>query len=140
MTSGVRAMEKIRYKSGYKYQLAEPYKIQLPIKPSQSIDGDYYSLGTSGILMMWRGYAWNGASGAIDTKNFMRGSAVHDALYQMIAEGQLPDSYRDEADDILIQICKEDGMSWIRRQWVYKAVRWFGDGAAHTKQEIQEAP
>ena len=133
--------DKIKYKSGYKYQLAEPYKTQIPIKLSAPIDGDFYSLGTSGVLTIWRGYAWDGPSGpTVDSKNFMRGSLVHDVLYQMIAEGQLPDSYRGEADNILVQLCEEDGMSWLRRQWVYRAVRWFGDGAAHTKQKIQEAP
>lgn len=131
----------IKYRDGYKYQLAETYKVQLPIKPAAEIQGDFYSLGTGGVLTVWHGYCWDGPSGpTFDTKSFMRGSLVHDCLYQMIREGKLPDSYREEADNILDTICKEDGMSFIRRAWVYRALRWFGGVAAHEPKQLLEAP
>lgn len=132
---------KIKYRDGYKYQLAEPYKIQISIKPASELSGDFYQLGTSGILTIWKGYCWDGPSGpALDSKDFMRGSLVHDVLYQIIREGKLPHSYRKEADQILDAICKEDGMGWLRRAWVYRALRWFGGTAAYTEKELLVAP
>lgn len=132
---------RIKYRDGYKYQLAEPYKLFIGILPASEIVGDFYQLGIDGILTIWKGYCWDGPSGpAIDSKNFMRGSLIHDVLYQMIRDEQLPDSYREEADKILDKICKEDGMSWLRRAWVYRALRWFGGSAAHEPKKLLEAP
>ena len=60
----------------------------------------------------------------------MRGSLVHDALYQLMRNGLLDrDEFRDEADSELIRICREDGMSGLRSWWVNKGVRWFADKA-----------
>lgn len=132
---------KIRYREGYKYQLAQTYTIHIPLLLSAPIDGDFYSISEAGVLTVFKGYAWDGPSGpALDTNNFMRGSLVHDVLYQMLEEGKLPMSYREDADNILIELCKEDGMSRVRRQWVYRALRWFGGSAARKLKEIKEAP
>lgn len=75
----------ILYKEGYKYQLAEEYTISIPIKPDSNIISDYIDLNNDGELVIKKGYAWDGPSGpTIDSLNFMRGSLVHDALYQLI--------------------------------------------------------
>jgi len=78
-------------------------------------------------LDILEGYCWDGPSGpAIDTQNFMRGSLLHDCLYQLIRDGYIIPSYRKTADIFLFKICREDGMSWIRGVWVYLGVRMFG--------------
>lgn len=87
---------------------------------------DYVFLMSSGKLTLQNGYEWDGASGAIDTKSIMRASLVHDGLYQLIREGHLAKGYRKRADRIMYRICRQDGMSWFRAQYVYRAVRWFG--------------
>jgi hypothetical protein len=88
-------------------------------------------LRKSGILRIRKGYAWDGPSGpAIHTKSFMRGSLVHDALYQLIRERKLMLSDRKEADLILRDICIDDGMDRFRVKWVYAAVRRFGESSA----------
>ena len=75
-------------------------------------------------LCICMGFRWDGASGpAIDTESFMRGSAVHDAVCQLTELGLLDWSYRKVGDKELVKITKEDGMNWLRRQWVYSAVR-----------------
>ena len=56
----------------------------------------------------------------------MRGSLVHDALYQLIREGELGPGQRRMADGLLHEICLADGMSYLRIGWVYLAVRVFG--------------
>ena len=130
----------IKYKSGYKYILYEDYFINLGISPSFNIETDFITI-KDGTLYIKKGYAWDGASGpAIDTKNFMRSSLVHDALYQVIREEKLPKSYRLRADNILKNICLEDGMSKIRVWWVYKGVRLGGSLAIKNFRDILVAP
>ena len=74
-----------------------------------------------------KGYAWDGASGpAIDTKNFMIPSIVHDALYQLIKYELLDISERKKADQILKELCLRCGMSKFRATYVYLSVRMFG--------------
>jgi len=137
------ASRSISYRSGYKYQLAKDYQVFISIKPEAFILTPYIRLDTDGLLSIVEGYAWDGPSGpAIDTPNFMRGSLVHDALYQLMRERNLdPEKLRDDADRILRQICTEDGMSSIRAWWVYQGVR-FGGGPAATvpDKEPTQAP
>ncbi|PCJ91124.1 MAG: hypothetical protein COA46_09260 [Porticoccaceae bacterium] len=128
-------MECISYKKGYKYQLVETYTVEIPITPETDISSpsEFITLTSDGFLSIKKGYAWDGPSGpTIDTCNFMRGSLVHDALYQLMREKLLDnDPTRDLADRLLQKMCKEDGMSSIRAWWVYKGLRIGGDPAAH---------
>jgi hypothetical protein len=134
---------KIRYKKGFKYQLSEYYSAMLPFTPDQYVETKYITLTTSGELQIRVGYAWDGPSGpTIDTKNFMRGSLEHDALYQLMRMGLLGKQNRKNADDRLIAVCKEDGMSWLRAQWVLLGVRFGGGASADpaNAKEVLEAP
>ena len=124
-------MNLIAYRAGYKYQLAEDYTVSVGIHPPEDIDTEFIKLDKDGSLLIKRGYAWDGPSGpTIDTRNFMRGSLVHDALYQLIRWGYLPPEAREQADKELHQICLEDGMTKIRAWWVYRAVRRCAGSAA----------
>jgi hypothetical protein len=132
----------IAYKAGYKYQLAYDYTVQTDLV-GFAHDGSYLILHTGGELVIRKGYAWDGPSGpTFDTKTFMRGSLVHDALYQLIREGALPIEKRSYADQLLRTHCREDGMTWLRAWWVYRALRWFGNAAADpaNKKPIIVAP
>ena len=102
-------MSCIAYNDGYKYQLKRDYSQQIDIKPSSHVDMDFIILTMTRFLIIKKGYAWDGPSGpTIDTPNFMRGSLVHDALYQLMREGQLDkDRHRDAADRQLQKICIE---------------------------------
>jgi len=121
----------VKYKSGYKYQLAEYYQIMTGIK-GFSARYSFLSLYKTGRLGIEEGYAWDGPSGpAIDTRNFMRGSLVHDALYQLMRRGRMDaKTSREQADRLLQKMCIEDGMWRIRAWWVYKSLRWFGGAAS----------
>jgi len=125
-------MKCITYKSGYKYQLKQSYSIIIPIKPDAPIASEFITLATDGTLNIKSGYAWDGPSGpTIDTINFMRGSLIHDALYQLMRERQLDTAtYREKADRLLQKHCKEDGMTSIRAWGVYQCVRFCGSPAA----------
>jgi len=138
-----RQQATIRYRSGYKYQLTQAYRIELDIRPQAPIITEYIRLDMKGKLRIAEAYAWDGPSGpVIDTKNFMRGSLVHDALYQLMREGRLSQDCREAADKMLRQIVREDGMSWLRAWWVYHGVRLGGGPAANpaAKRPPLEAP
>ena len=117
----------MRYRKleGYKYDLVERVVTQT-VFSGPAIINPYICLFQDGELVIEEHYAWDGPSGpTIDTKNFMRGSLVHDALYQLMREGLLDRKYRKYADQLLRKICLEDGMSKFRAWYVYHAVRLF---------------
>jgi len=109
----------------WKYQLTSTYNVQTNIVLNEDIQEDFIYLHKSGMMTIKEGYAWDGATGGIDTKNFMRGSLIHDAACQLIALKRLPQSQRLNADILLKQICIEDGMCKLRAWWVYKTVRLY---------------
>lgn len=136
-------MSGIKYREGYKYQLAETYVVQTQVKPGDHVDYDeFITLSPDGVLTIKEGYAWDGPSGpTYDSKDFMRGSLVHDALYQLMREGLLDSAWRDTADLTLRQLCIEDGMSRIRAWWVFRGVQTFGEQYAKAAADnILEAP
>lgn len=142
-TQGI-GLKCVAYNGGYKYQLKETYSVVIGIKPATSINSEYIDLDSNGNLAIAEGYAWDGPSGpTIDTLTFMRGSLVHDALYQLMRESYLDHNvYREAADRTLQKICKEDGMWSLRAWWVYHGVRLFADPAADPadKRPITRAP
>jgi hypothetical protein len=108
----------IRYRAGYKYQLATDYSIKTNIL-GYNIETKYIGLIPNGILTIKEGYAWDGCSGPTeDDETNMRGGLVHDSLYQLMREGHLPEEMRIIADSMLKCICREDGMG-IFRAWCY---------------------
>ena len=126
----------IAFRDGYKYQLAETYALVVPVCPSVGVGNQWIDLTPQGMLTIQRGYAWDGPSGpTIDSPCFMRGSLVHDALYQIMRESLIPETYREVADRTLQRICREDGMTRLRAWWVYQGVRWGGHPAADPRYE-----
>ena len=91
----------------------------------------YIVLTTDGALRIRKGYAWDGPSWpALDTLTFMRGSLVHDALYQLMRVEQLHRRHRDEADQLLRAMCLADGMNPVRAWGAYQVVRLVGGRSA----------
>jgi len=113
--------KQIIYRDGYKNQLLEDFQYPTGIKIKDAVKSNFLFLSMEGLLTVLSGYAWDGPSGpTLDTKDFMRGSLVHDALYQLMREKKISKLCRPIADDLLYQICREDGM------WAFRAayVRW----------------
>lgn len=117
---------RITYRSidQYKYELLADYQTGTKIKPEMGIHHAYFTLTMGGLLTVKAGYMWDGPSGpAIDTLNFMRGSLVHDVFAQMMRMKLL--DYKlcfKPANDELVRICREDGMSKLRCWWVHLGV------------------
>jgi hypothetical protein len=130
--------KRIKYKSGFKYQLSRDYEIVIPIL-GYSFQTKRFSLDENGKLYIKDGYAWDGPSGpTIDTKSFMRGSLVHDVLYQAMRMELLPIELRSDVDIILHDICIEDGMCKIRAWWVLRGVQKGAKHAAHPDHKRKE--
>ena len=127
----------VRYRAGYKYQTAEDYVAKLPAEfHPYATRTRWLILELGGLLLIREGYAWDGASGpAIDTKSAIVGSLVHDALYQLIRLGRLPDDLRGAADEVYKNLCLEGGMWAARSWWHFKGVRWFGGNSAEPDAE-----
>jgi len=116
----------INYRDGYKYQLAAQYSVMTGITGNQVIS-DFYILAADGNLLIFKGYAWDGCSGpTYDDRTNMRGSLVHDVLYQLMQDGLISSGLKDKADRLFAAICQEDGMSAIRAFIYYQAVKYFG--------------
>lgn len=136
----------------YKYRLLNDnsHRTEMRLEQGVGVPGDWVTLSAEGELKIKSGYQWDGPSGpTIDTKTFMRGSLVHDGLYQLLREGLLGARGSEEwkrnrrlADIELVIIAKQDGMNWLRRQWVYAALRLAGHSAARPGKpvEIRQAP
>ena len=123
-------MNQIRYESlaKYKYRLTDDLCLETGITGYYART-DYIEIQPGGKLVLKSGYAWDGPSGPTwDTEDSMRGSAGHDALYQLMHLGVLPLSCKDEADKLLLKWVIEDGMSEFRANYWYKGVSLFGRG------------
>ncbi len=123
----------------YKYNLHSDLEFSTNINVDNPMSLGLLEIDGEGNLSIRKGYSWDGPSGpTIDTKNFMQGSIVHDALYQLMREGVLPQHVRKRADEILKEICINDGMSKARAWWVYQGVR-IG-GAISARPDLLSAP
>ena len=93
----------------------------------------YFEVRLDGLIIGRKGYFWDGATGAIDNKSMLPSSLPHDIGYQALREllffnsaefsWSEHDSIRKEVDKMFIDVCKKSGMWWIRRRYVYRAVR-----------------
>lgn len=129
-------MTEIQESSSIEYGIVPPYKYVLKKDalfdtgccPKDAIYADLCTLHADGWLEIKAGYLWDGASGpAIDSKDFMRPSLAHDALYRLKQEGKpVPGDWKERADSLLNRLGREDGMWSWRRWWVRLSVRKFG--------------
>lgn len=151
----------MRYKSGYRYKLDEAYLYPLPFPAQDATVPGAWVVIVNGQLVVTTGYAWDGASTGLPwtPKKFLRPSLVHDALYQMAREGQLPMERRKDADEVFYQLLRENltrpltthlrydvfiGMRNLAGTLValiaYYAVRLFGNYCLRKGKPTKEAP
>lgn len=114
------------YKSGYKYQLQQPYFIQTPLRPEKFISNGWVSLDIDGMMMFMPGYAYDGPTWAPDTPATMAGSLAHDGGFQLIREGLLPLAAKVILDKLLFDMLRLDGMLAVVAGIFYLAVHILG--------------
>ena len=109
----------------YKYQLAQPMTFSTGIE-GHSFKTTYFTMFPDGMFVVKEGYLWDGPSGpTVDTPDSMRGSLLHDSLYECVRRELLPLSIKDRADRLLHDICTEDGMDKHRADLWYDMVSKF---------------
>lgn len=105
-----------------KYRLDETYRIFTAVM-GFDIHTEFINLTADGWMEIRKGFPWDGPSGPTwDTKNFMRGSLVHDAFYWLLRKRHVPAWVRIHADVLLRCMCLTDGMSKLRATYVYRGV------------------
>ena len=130
----------MKYKSGFKYKLEASEWTQLNLCPEEDILTDYAMLSRDGLFTIVAGYAWDGPSGpTLDTDDVMTPSLIHDCLYQLMAEGHLPTTFRKKADKELTRLMKDRGVGWLRRRIWWRGVRLAGGGHLEPN-EVKEVP
>ena len=131
--------KRLYFRRGYKYQTAREFSIKLEIAPLQPVRERFMSMEMDGSLTIFTGYAWDGASGPTwDTKSSMRGSLVHDVLYQLIRLKLIDPKHKEYADQVLHDLCTADGMwSWRADYWRW-AVLTFGSASCEPDAEPEE--
>jgi hypothetical protein len=139
-----KAKSYILFRSGYKYQLASDYTLKIDIKPDIDIVTKFIKLDTQGRLTVFNGYAWDGPSGpVIDTRENMRASLVHDALYQLMRL-RLLSAKRDKnrADKLFKTLCIRDGVSHPVAEAYYLGLKIGGEPATDPKNQkkVYRAP
>lgn len=129
------------YTSGYKYQLKKDITFSLPPEyEGISVKTDYIELSYREVKIK-RGYAYNGASGpTVDTKNSMRPTAFHDAMYQLLAAGLIPRELKGLVDELFKELLRQDGMSKIRSSIWYQGVDKLSADASFANKDILLAP
>lgn len=117
--------EQVFYKEGYQYQLTKDLVVETGIT-GFSIETDFIVLTPSGLMILLKGYAWDGASSFPDFEWIIRGSCAHDGGYQLIRLGLLPKKYKVVFDTLLGVHCVKDGAISFVASGVTKAVKVFG--------------
>lgn len=115
--------KKIRRK---KYRLDQNFTIDTPLL-GYTVVRKYFSLSTVGTLVIQAGYQSDGPSGpTIDTRNTMVPAFVHDVLYEMMREGDLPRAEKGKVDNLFKEMLKARGVGRIRYALWWLAVSVAG--------------
>lgn len=110
----------------YKYVVTETRECWTGIL-GHRVTHEFWELHEDGLLRLLPGYAWDGMSWlARDTEDSMLGSGFHDALYQGMRLGLLPQSVKGQADELFARVNKKEGMHWFRCAYTWLGVHLFG--------------
>ena len=80
-------------------------------------DGKTYLEFWDGLLVIYKGYQFDGCTMSPDCKRALRGCCVHDALYQILRSFPEVFTYAN-ADDVMLEMHRED------RFWLRKVYHW----------------
>jgi hypothetical protein len=120
----------------YDYETSRTVRYQTRITPAARVESERIVLDPDGILTLIHPYAWDGATLALDTRTNMRGSAVHDALIQLVKLGLLPGDLMTKLSIDLeyYRFCREDGMG------IARGILHLGAIQKHRWQETKTSP
>ena len=114
--------------SKYKYRLHQPILVEIEIY-GYEIDLPFFKLQPDGLLILRKGYCWNGSNYSIDYKS-RTASAVHDAGYQLMREGCIEKSHRKYIDQVYKEILIIKGLWVWHANFRYNMLRKLGGTSA----------
>jgi hypothetical protein len=111
------------------FELLEEISIQTGIIGFEA-DTKYVSLTVFGLLTIRVGFVWNASGPTVDSLNTREASCYHDAVYSLADAGVFLGPYSSavkiKADNLLYDMLRKNGMSWLRAQVWHKSVSLFG--------------
>ncbi len=111
------------HKGKFKYQLANDYVMNIGFSQASGLKTEFVELAADGKLTVKSGFAWDGVTGlAFDTRNFMRASLVHDALFLLLRHTGENLALHERADDLFLNIAKKDGVNAFRARLHYTSL------------------
>jgi len=132
----------MKYRKGFKYQLAESISIMTSLRPPEDIFIDFAVLYMTGEFRLIKGYACDGASGCtIDTPGTFRGAFFHDAGCEMLRKEKLPPDWLPEIDKLAHTLWSKDMRFQFRADSWYRMLKKL-DFYADPKniKKVYEAP
>lgn len=107
------------------YKLSNQYTIQTGIKDA-ACEHKKIKLDKDGNLTLPTGFRWNGVTAFPDLDSMMRGSCVHDALYELMIAGKLDrDQHKYAVDSLMRKIFIKDGCPRVFANGAFAVVRKF---------------
>lgn len=137
----------IKYKSGYKYVLAETYACKISIT-GYFAKTDFIILDTNGNLVIKQNYAWDGATFFPDLEIVKRPSLIHDALCQLIRLGIIPEKLLQSVHRVMKEQIEEDikcleitdPVYLIIPELIYRGLVFSGKIGEGCENQIKKAP
>lgn len=111
----------MKYKSGYKYVLAETFGVKIPLR-GYFAHTNFITLDNQGNLIIKDNYAWDGATMFPDLECVRRASLIHDALCQLIRLGLLPEHSLNEVHNVMKTIVQEDIDYMVLEEGAYQYI------------------
>jgi hypothetical protein len=102
------------------------YVRQTSIRPKRDLWFKRISLRDNGLLTIKKGYAWDFASGAIDTNNIIESSLLHDAFCELIHNDLMSYHQWDAVAEEMRDLSRENGMSRLRSWWQCRVIKLAG--------------
>lgn len=115
-----------RYRKA-KYVITD-YTCALTPVTGLDIKGEFFHLHPDGLLELFPGFVWDGASGPMwDTPTVMRASAYHDVFCRLMRSGQVSyELWQDTINGFFELQCRGSGMSELRAKYAHWGTE-FGD-------------
>ena len=107
-----KRMTVTRLSSNHKYRLIDDVCFDAKIEGLSASNG-YVTIEPNGMLYISKAFTFDGNSTGIDIDNEKNlfPSLIHDALYSLLRNGFLDESYKEVADDIYLKLLEKNGVS-----------------------------
>ena len=109
----------MKYKSGYKYILAEAYACRISLT-GYFAHTPFITMDRQGNLVIQQYYAWDGATMFPDLEAVKRASLAHDALCQLVRLKLLPEKVLEKIHMVFKEMVQEDIQALQLTEDIYK--------------------